>query len=708
MSYKLWKGNVAASDVSSGTLADARVASSNVTQYETELEGVLDINQLQVTGLLDMGSYAVRSTHTASNAADLINKQYFDDNVTSGTEWKAAVSEQSNTAPGTPSDGDRVLVGPSGSGDFSGHSNKIAVYSSAGAAWSFESPSEGWTVYVLGGSLNADSIVIYNGSAWVVMSNASGALIKTNNLSDLSSASTARSNLGLGTLATLSSVDLASNVGSTVLPITNGGTGSSSAAMVGVITAADASAARSVLGLGTVSTQSASSVAITGGSITGITDLAVADGGTGASTASDARTNLGLGTAAVVDTASSNSDSGKIPALGTVSGSVAAVTVNSSGAIVDASISSSDVSGLGTAATVDVASSTSDSGKIPTLASGLSGGNIAVKVGSSGTIEGVNSFTVSNISDAGDAASKNVVSSLSLTSGRVFVADSSSTFSAGDLLKLKSDGTIEPGSAGGTGTVTSIAITDGTNTTTAITSSGSFEIEASDGVTATADTSSTKVTISGSTATSSAKGVVELIGSSNYTSSGVVLTPGSGLSGGSVNKSIPVQYDSNFEIAPISLTGEKVVKTSSDGGLTTGNVNYSDLTADRAIQIETDGVTSGAPSSFPSLISNLKGLYLYDLSGETSTSSITLPQVSNTSDLGYEVSIGVLGGMSTSNALTISAGTYTVSGGSATALIDDGASITLNSNMQVLTIVAVRVSSNSDSNGSTNIAWKIK
>jgi hypothetical protein len=67
------------------------------------------------------------------------------------------------------------------------------------------------------------------------------------------------------------------------LAVTEGGTGAS--------TAADA---RTNLGLGTIATQAANNVAITGGAISGITDLAVADGGTGASTAEAARTNLGV------------------------------------------------------------------------------------------------------------------------------------------------------------------------------------------------------------------------------------------------------------------------------------------------------------------------------------------------------------------------------------------------------------------------------
>jgi hypothetical protein len=123
-------------------------------------------------------------------------------------------------------------------------------------------------------------------------------------------ASGARTNLGLGSMATQNSFEVNITGGSILnssffngtvtglinpLAVVDGGTGSSTA-----------SGARTNLGLstgatttvGTMAVQNASSVAITGGTITGISPIAVAAGGTGASTAADARTNLGLASGA--------------------------------------------------------------------------------------------------------------------------------------------------------------------------------------------------------------------------------------------------------------------------------------------------------------------------------------------------------------------------------------------------------------------------
>lgn len=106
-------------------------------------------------------------------------------------------------------------------------------------------------------------------------------------LDDLDAAA-ARTTLGLGSIATQAANNVAITGGSitgiTDLAVADGGTGAS-----------DAASARTNLGLGTIATQDANSVSITGGSISGITDLAIADGGTGSSTAAGARTNLGSG-----------------------------------------------------------------------------------------------------------------------------------------------------------------------------------------------------------------------------------------------------------------------------------------------------------------------------------------------------------------------------------------------------------------------------
>lgn len=95
-----------------------------------------------------------------------------------------------------------------------------------------------------------------------------------------------------------------------------------------------------VHGLGTMSTQAANSVAITGGSVTGITDITVADGGTGASTASaafdalkQAATDTATGVVEKATTAEAEAGTAadKFPDVVGVKAAITALAVPSSG-----------------------------------------------------------------------------------------------------------------------------------------------------------------------------------------------------------------------------------------------------------------------------------------------------------------------------------------------------------------------------------------
>jgi len=133
---------------------------------------------------------------------------------------------------------------------------------------------------------------------------------------------------------------------------------------VNTLSVIDAATTRTNLGLGSMSTQAANSVAITGGSITGITDIAVADGGTGASTAANARTNLGLGTIAVQNTP-----------LTTSVGGTGLTTMTPAGAVLCAGVTQiAPVQVVESAGTTGQVLTSNGAGALPTFQAAAGGG----------------------------------------------------------------------------------------------------------------------------------------------------------------------------------------------------------------------------------------------------------------------------------------------------------------------------------------------
>ena len=110
-------------------------------------------------------------------------------------------------------------------------------------------------------------------------------LVKANNLSDLTNAATARTNLGvaIGTdvqaydaeLAAIAGLTSAANKGIQFTGSGTAGTFDLTTAGKALLDDADASAQRTTLGLGTIATQDANNVSISGGSVTGLGDPSV-------------------------------------------------------------------------------------------------------------------------------------------------------------------------------------------------------------------------------------------------------------------------------------------------------------------------------------------------------------------------------------------------------------------------------------------------
>jgi hypothetical protein len=518
---------------------------------------------------------------TAAN--DLSNKSYVDTAIAEGGgDWEASVIKQDSTPPGAPSSGDRYLVIATASGAWSGKESEIAEYD--GSSWAFTAPTKGTHVY----DEDSGNALIYNGTAWVVLANATGALIKTNNLSDLASAGTARTNLGLGTLAEVNSVSLTGSQVSGTLPVGGGGTGSTTA-----------SNARTALGVSIGTDVQAYSLNLTlidaVTSSDGVFVVGSATGWTGES-GSTARDSLSLGTGdspqftalnigAATDTTLARSGAGDL----TVEGKAIYREDGTDVPIADGGTGASNAtlarSNLGLTIGTNIQAYSLSLSQI----GNLSPSSDDMLLYSSGAWESKGASDVKSALSLGTAADATIATALASTGGNLLKVKSGTNLSSGDILSVNADGVIIAGSAGGTGTVTSLTPGADSGTGTAITTSGTIKIEGDGGAISTA-VSGTDVTISAGDASTSTKGVAKF-SSDNFTvSSGEVTIKSGGVDlAAEVTGTLPAGNGGTGLTSTATLLNSNVTPTSLGLVIGTNTQAYdADLTAIAALA-KTDG-----------------------------------------------------------------------------------------------------------------------
>jgi len=299
--------SISSTEIIDGTIGNIDLANSSVT--------VTAGNQLSGGGTVALGasiSLAVTEGSGSGLDADLLDGQ----NLVSGATTVL-------TVVGRDAAGRIQAVDPSGDQDV-----VTKIYLGAG----FQ-PLDATLTDFADGTVSGEKITFTRGldvsglspvfSSGLTVNSISGAAIGSDvqaydaDLTDLADGSLTGSKVGTGIsatnvttgtlvntvldaqLAALAVITPAANVLPVFMSATSATTATVTVAGRALLDDADASAQRTTLGLGSIATQNSNAISISGGTITGITDLTVADGGTGVSTLTDGGILLGHGSSAI-------------------------------------------------------------------------------------------------------------------------------------------------------------------------------------------------------------------------------------------------------------------------------------------------------------------------------------------------------------------------------------------------------------------------
>jgi len=312
----------------------------------------LNLSGGTMSGDINADSNKVTNLATPTATGDATSKSYVDGILGSATSAAtsasaAATSATSAATSATSSENSSISSAASAASAAASYDNFDDRYLGAkSSAPTVDNDGDALVTGALYFNTTSDQLFIWNGSAWTQAAfTASGFLSGSNNLSDVDSASTSRTNLGLaiGTNVQAHDADLDALAGLTSaadkgIQFTGSGTAGTydlTSAGKALLDDADAAAQRTTLGLGTAATTASTDYATAAQGTKADNAAAKASNLSDLASASTARTNLGLGTAATLTAGTSANNAvqldsnAKLPAVdgsqltGISSGSVA-------------------------------------------------------------------------------------------------------------------------------------------------------------------------------------------------------------------------------------------------------------------------------------------------------------------------------------------------------------------------------------------------